>query len=61
MKVRRNIVFDFELELEAVRRRAKRLEAAVSGKADIKEVQVKAHNVRAHRREAHTRYVITVK
>lgn len=60
-KVRQSIVFDFEVELAAVRRRAARLQAAVDGTADITEVKVKEHNVRAHKRAAHTRYVITLR
>lgn len=60
-KVRQSIVFDFETELAAVRRRATRLQAAVDGTADITEVKVKEHSVRAHKRAAHTRYVITLR
>lgn len=59
-KVRKNIVFDFEVELDTVLRRAARLRAAIEGNAEITEVKVKAHPVRAHTRAAHTRYVILV-
>ena len=59
-KVRQNLTFDFQTQLDYVLRRAARLKAAISGDAQITEVKVKEHNVRAHKRAAHTRYVITL-
>lgn len=53
---------EFEDQLAAVLRRAKRLQAALDGSADITYVKVKESKwVERHKRGAHTRAVITLR
>ncbi len=52
---------DFEKQLQVVIRRAKRLQAAIDGSADVRRVKVKECEVEAHSRGEHYRTVITLR
>lgn len=52
---------EFEKQLQAVIRRAKRLQAAIDGSADVKRVHVDGCKVEAHTRGEHYRTVITLR